>query len=52
MLDDFLRYDFGYDWPWTLGHALAAGFGLAAGWPGAPAGGGSASPWRRWPSGA
>lgn len=32
MIDDFLRYDFGYDWPWTLGHALAAaGFALAAG---------------------
>jgi SAM-dependent methyltransferase len=23
MLADWLRYDFGYDWPWTMGHALA-----------------------------
>lgn len=28
---DLLTYDFGYAWPWTWGHAMAAGvFGLAA----------------------
>lgn len=28
---DLFRYDFGYEWPWTLGHLLgAAGFALAA----------------------
>lgn len=24
MIGDFLSYDFGYDWPWTKGHLLAA----------------------------
>ncbi len=28
---DLLRYDFGYEWPWTLGHVMAAAvFALAA----------------------
>lgn len=27
---DFFRYDFGYEWPWTLGHLIAAAvFALA-----------------------
>jgi SAM-dependent methyltransferase len=32
---EFFRYDFGYEWPWTAGHLIAAtvfGLGTAAAW--------------------
>jgi SAM-dependent methyltransferase len=32
MVADWLRYDFGYDWPWTMGHAMAAGVFALATW--------------------
>lgn len=32
MIGDFLSYDFGYDWPWTKGHLLAAVLFVLAAW--------------------